>query len=96
MGAARTKKMLLVEDEERGNIPEGFMENTTHVVGFSLVFLGNHGRPIRKTEMRRINFQDVMRHLQRGDSILITPKLLGSSEAYANKQEQAPWYFSHV
>jgi hypothetical protein len=66
------------------------------VVGFSLVFLGNEGRPIRRTEIRNINFQDVMRHLQHGDSVLITTKLMKDSEDYVKKQEQDPWYFSHV
>jgi hypothetical protein len=96
MGIATTKKLLLLQNEESGNIPQGFMKNTNRVVGFSLVFLGNGGRPIRRTEIRNINFQDVMRHLQHGDSVLITTKLMKDSEDYVKKQEQDPWYFSHV
>ena len=88
--------MLVLQDEERGNIPESFVENTDRVIGFSLVFLGKKGQAIRKMEIRNINFQDVIRHLQYGDSVIITPKFLRTSEMHSKKQEQVPWYFPHV
>jgi hypothetical protein len=96
MGVAETKKTLLIQDDERGNISERLIENTNLLVGFSLLFLANEGRPTRKVEIRRINFQDIMRHLQYGESVLITPKLREDFSANARTQNREPWYFTHT
>jgi hypothetical protein len=87
--------MLILQDEERADIPEESVKDTNCVVGFRLVFLGDRGQAIRKMEIRQINFQDVIRHLQHGDSVLITPKL-ENSETCLRSQDMEPWYFSHV
>jgi len=74
------------------------MERANPVLGFKLRFLNDNGNQIiRKVEVGTINFQDVMRHLRRGESVLITPKLLSNQSTNMKRQEnQAPWYFTHT
>lgn len=103
---SRMKEMLILEEEEKGNIPEELMEKvvqTSTVLRFRLQFLDNNenkikeNRTIHKVEVRNLNFQDLMRHLQRGESVLIIPKLLGNSSRHAKKQgDRTPWYFAHM
>lgn len=91
------KKMLILE-EERGNMWEKTMVKENPVSGFKLRFLGkNESQMIHKVEVRKINFRDLMRHLRRGESVLITPKFRENSLTNAKKQEdQTLWYFAHI
>jgi hypothetical protein len=94
-------KETLIIEEEKGNIPEELMEKvvpTSAVLRFRLLFLNNNeNKTIRKVEVKNLNFQDLMRHLQRGESVFIIPKLLGDSSKDTKKQEnRAPWYFAHL
>ena len=96
----RMKEMLILEEEE-GNMPEELMEkvvSTSTVLRFRLLFLNNsENKTIHKVEVRNLNFQDMIRHLQRGESVLIIPKLLGNPSKHTKKHEnQNPWYFAHV
>lgn len=47
-------------------------------------------------EERNINFQDLMRHLHGGESVLIIPKFQENFTVKAKKQDRAPWYFTHI
>jgi hypothetical protein len=91
------KKTLLLE-EERGNMWEKTMEKANLVSGFRLRFLGkDESQMMHKVEVRKINFQDLMRHLLRGESVFITPKLKENSSEDAKKREdRTPWYFAHI
>lgn len=96
----RMKEMLILE-EEKGNVPEELMEKivpTSTVLRFRLLFLNdNENKTIHKVEVRNINFQDLIRHLKRGESVFIIPKLLGNSSKHAKKQEdQTLWYFDRM
>jgi hypothetical protein len=96
----RTKERLILE-EERGNIPEELLEKVvppSAMQRFRLLFLNNNkNRTIQKVEVKNLNFQDLMRHLHRGESVYITPKLLGDSSKETKKQEdRSPWYFAHL
>jgi len=95
------EKMLILEEEEKGNIPEKFMRNvtlTSAALRFMLLYLNNDdNQTIHKVEVRNVNFQDLMRHLQRGESVFITPELLGNSSKHTKKQkDRTPWYFPHI
>jgi hypothetical protein len=97
----RMEKMLELEEEEKGNIPEKFMRNvnpTSAALRFMLLYLSNDdNQTIHKVEVRNKNFQDLTRHLQRGESVFITPELLEkSSKHMKNKKDLAPWYFNRV
>jgi len=71
------------------------MEKANLVSGFRLRFLNeDEGQTIHKVDVRNINFQDLMRHLLRGESVLITPKLNSSDDA--NKQDWAKSYVTHI
>ncbi len=92
------KGMLLLKEEERGNVWEKTMEKADPVSGFKLRFLGNgESRLIHKVEVRNINVQDLIRHLRHGESVLITPKFredsLTSMEKHRNRTH---WYFTHI
>lgn len=96
----RKKEMLIIE-EERGNIPEELLEKVvppSTMLRFRLLFLNNNENgTVQKVEVKNLNFQDLMRHLRRGESVFITPKLLGDSSKEMKKQEdRSPWYFTHL
>jgi hypothetical protein len=88
------KKMLAFEKEE-GIKPE-IMHAPLSLHGYTLQFLSeNERQPIHKVEVRKVNFQDIMRHLRQGDSVLIKPKLHENSNK-TKKRDQALWYFTHI
>jgi hypothetical protein len=97
LGCNLNEKKLLLE-EERGNMWEKTMDKANPVSGFRLGFLGkDENQMIHKVEVRNINFQDLMRHLRRGESVLIIPKFRENSLTNAKKQEdRTPWYFAHI
>lgn len=89
---------MLVLDDEEGSMWEKAMEKADPILGFKLRFLDtNENQVIHKVEVRNINFQDVMRHLQRGESVLITAKLPGNSLVHSKKHADLKlWYIAHV
>lgn len=92
---------MLISEEETGKMPEELMEKVvpaSAVLRFRLLFLKNgENKTIHKVEVRSINFRDLMRHLKRGESVFITPKLLRSSSKHAKIQEdQTLCYFAHA
>ncbi len=91
------KSMLLIR-EEIGNAWQKTMEKAEPISGFTLRFLGTDaGQTIHKVDIRNINFQDLMRHLRCGESVIITPKPNGHTLDNVRKQEnRAPWYFTHI
>lgn len=96
----RMKERLILE-EEKGDIPEELMGKVapkSAVLRFRLLFLNNkENKTIHKVEVKNLNFQDLMRHLQRGESVFIIPKLLGDSSKDMEKQEDRTlWYFTHL
>jgi hypothetical protein len=90
--------MLRLEEEKRGNMWEKTMDKVDPISGFRLRFLGDDGSQLtHKVEVRNINFQDLMRHLRHGESVLITPKFRENSLTNTKKQEdRTPWYFTHI
>ncbi len=89
------KALKYEEDEKELELSEKVIEKINVIQGFKLLFL-NGNKTIHQVEVRKINFQDLMRHLKQGDSILITPKLQKDFPAtLKNREEQAPWYFTH-
>ncbi|MEM3459464.1 MAG: hypothetical protein QXW63_00030 [Candidatus Bathyarchaeia archaeon] len=90
------KALKYEEDEMEPELSEKVIEKISVIQGFKLLFL-NGNKSIHQVEVRRINFQDLMRHLQQGESILITPKLQKEfSVTMMKREEQAPWYFTHL
>ncbi|PIU58713.1 hypothetical protein COS86_08060 [Candidatus Bathyarchaeota archaeon CG07_land_8_20_14_0_80_47_9] len=88
------KKRLMLGEEE-GNLSK-VAESSNPVLGYRLQFLSNNEtQTVHKVEVKSVDFHDVIRHLRQGDSVLITPKL---QENLTKKQRQnrAPWYFTHV
>jgi len=89
------KALKYGEDETELELSEKVMEKINVVQGFKLLFLDGN-KTIHQVEVRKINFQDLMRHLQQGESILITPKLQKNfSTPTVKREERAPWYFTH-
>lgn len=90
------KKMSVLAEE--GGMWEKVMEKVDPILGFKVKFLGtNQNQMIHKVDVRNINFQDVMRHLQHGESVVITPKLLNNSSLNTKKQTKVDlWYIAHV
>ncbi|MEM3623392.1 MAG: hypothetical protein QXR76_06470 [Candidatus Bathyarchaeia archaeon] len=90
------KALALKLEEEEMEFSEKLAMETNSVGGFKLLFL-NGDKSIHQVEVRKINFQDLMRHLQKGESVLITPKLKEDFLAIKKtREEQAPWYFAHL
>ena len=92
-------KRVLVLEEENGNMWEKVMEKANPLRWFKLSFLdkSSNGCQVHRVEVRNINIQDIMRHLQHGESVLITPKLQEDSAIDAKKQkDQTIWYFTHT
>jgi DNA-directed RNA polymerase beta' subunit len=84
-------KGVLTEELEGKTIPK------STVARFRLEYLNNNeNQAIHKVEVRNINFMDLMRHLKKGESVLITPELLKDSLTQIKNQNQTPWYFAHM
>lgn len=89
-------KKIAVLDEEESNVPE-MMENAKPVSGFKLQFLSeNEKQTTHKVDVRSINLQDLLYHLRRGESVLITPKLQEDFSAAAKKLDRESWFFTHM
>ncbi len=85
-------RSLMYEEEEK--VSEAG-EGSNLVLGYELQFLSkDESLTVHKVEVRSVNFQDVIRHLRQGDSVLITPKLEDADKK--RKQYQAPWYFTRM
>jgi hypothetical protein len=93
-------KRALVLEEQNSFTEEKVMEKANLLRGFKLSFLdklSDGHEEVHRVEVKNVNIQDVMRHLQRGESVLITPKLQEDSLIAAKKQkDQAAWYFIHT
>jgi hypothetical protein len=89
---------MIVMKEDKPTVWEKTMEKANSIIGFKISFLGgNEDRKFRKVEVRKVNFQDLMRHMWRGESVLITPKLLENSSIIEKKgKNRAAWYFTHM
>jgi hypothetical protein len=88
-------KKRLMFGEEEGSLSK-VAERTNPVLGYRLQFLSNNEtQTVHKVEVKSINLQDIMRHLCRGDSVLITPKLREELHT-GKKQNKVPWYFTHI
>jgi hypothetical protein len=96
LDAVEMKTTLL--PEERTSFWEKTLDKANLVSGFRLRFLSKEeSQIIHKVEVRNINFQDLMRHLLRGESVFIAPKLKEKSSGYANKREdRTQSYFAHL
>lgn len=92
------EKTLILK--EKGISPEKLAEKAfpkSSVVRFRLAYLNNsENQAIHKVGVRNINFLDLMRHLKKGESVLITPELLKDSLTQIKNQNQTPWYFAHM
>lgn len=89
----KSVRSLTYEEEEK--VSEG-IEGSNLVLGYVLQFLSKgESLTVHKVEVRSVNFQDVIRHLRQGDSVLITPKLKEDLDK-KRKQDQEPWYFTRM
>jgi hypothetical protein len=89
------RKLLMLEEEKDDKL-EKLVEKISPISKFKLSFLNENAR-IHQVEVRNINFQDLMRHLQHGESVIITPEFPGNYTILTKKQEEkAPWYFVHL
>jgi hypothetical protein len=70
-------------------------EDSDLVLRYELHFLGNNEQAVHKVEVTRINFQDIIRHLRQGDSVLIIPKFQEDLHKIKT-QDQGPWYFMRM
>jgi hypothetical protein len=88
------KKMLMLEEEDM-TVPE-IVGTSPSLHGYTLQFLSENGsQTVHKVEVRRVNFQDIMRHLRQGDSVLIRPNFQEDSDK-TKKRDQTLWYFAHI
>lgn len=86
------KRLILGEEENLSKVAE----SSNPVLGYRLQFLSdNETQTVHKVEVKSIDVQDIMRHLWRGDSVLITPKLREELHI-SKKQNQVPSYFTHI
>jgi DNA-directed RNA polymerase beta' subunit len=84
-------KGIVTEELEGKTIPK------MTVARFRLEYLNNgENKATHKVEVRNINFLDLMRHLKKGESVLITPEPLKDSLMQIKNQKQTPWYFAHM
>jgi hypothetical protein len=61
---------------------------------FKLAFRRD-GCIVHELEVKNINFQDLRRHLQSGESVNIVPEF--PDDAIDNeKKDRSPWYFIHL
>ena len=66
---------------------------------FQLFFLlDNENRDIEVVEVDKVNFGEVKRHLEKGESVFITHRRKKKSEEVlvAGGETEEPWYFTHV
>ena len=66
---------------------------------FQLFFLKNNSKQdVEVVEVEEINFTEVKKHLEKGDSIFITPKPKHKLETtlVAKEETADPWYFVHI
>jgi hypothetical protein len=71
------------------------LENSNVVFRYELRFLSSdESQAVHRVEVKKLNLQDVIRHLRQGDSVLITPEF---QEDINRKKEpsKSPWYFAH-
>jgi hypothetical protein len=87
----KSVQALMLEEER----PSEVKEDSDLVLRYELQFLGDDERAVHKVEVRSINFQDIIRHLRQGDSVLITPKSQGDLHKKKNP-DQGPWYFMRM
>lgn len=91
------KKTLILKD--KGITSEelaGKVIPTSNILKFRVLFMNNDdSHRIQKVEVRNINFLDLMRHLKRGESVCITPELLGESLNH-QKEDRTPWHIDHI
>lgn len=73
---AELKKMLRLETGEDGKSGK-LLERTGPIPEFKLSFL-DESQGFSKVEVRSVNFEDLMWHLQRGESFIIALKFLGN------------------
>jgi hypothetical protein len=89
-------KRMVMQNDEEGIIPE-LMDDSTSILGYKLEYLNvNQSQIIHKVEVRNINIQDIVRHLRRGESVLITPKLQENSNVKTRNKAHSSWYFTHT
>jgi hypothetical protein len=81
----------MLEEEKVSEV----MEESDLVLRYELQFLSNNEQTVHKVEVKGVNFQDIIRHLRQGDSVLITPKF--QEDLHNNKgKDQRPWYFMRM
>jgi len=89
------RALALKFGEEEMGYPERMVMETNSIWGFKLLFL-NGDKSIHQVEVRKINFQDLMRHLQKGESVLIAPKSPKHFSNMEKHEKQGLWYIAHV
>jgi hypothetical protein len=91
------KKMLIAMQQEEQDGQPKLMTSSKPVLGYKLQYLNaNHSQIIHTDVVKRLYVQDILQHLQRGESVLITPKLQETFRARTKGLTQLPWYFTHL
>jgi hypothetical protein len=63
-------------------------------VKFKMLFIRNKTL-IHQVEVRNVNFLDLMRHLEAGESVEIIPEL-DNNATDEHGRDRAPWYIVHM
>jgi hypothetical protein len=72
---------------------------TSVELAFQLFFLlGNENRDVEVVEMDKIDFAEVKKRLEKGESVFITHRRKKKSEQVlvASRETEDPWYFTHM
>lgn len=90
------KERFMAMQEEQEGKPK-LITNSKRMLGYKLQYLNaSHSQIIHSVEAKRLHVKDISQHLQRGESVLITPKLQETSQARTRDLTQLPWYFTHL
>jgi len=72
---------------------------TSVELAFQLFFLlGNENRDVEVVERDKIDFAEVKKRLEKGESVFITHRRKKKSEQVlvASRETEDPWYFTHM
>jgi hypothetical protein len=88
----KTAQIFMLDSE--GKVPKTEV-NPYPIARYELQFLNNDGsHTAHKVEVKNMNFQDIIRHLNQGDSVLITPRLREDLDRM--ERDRGSWYFTHA
>jgi hypothetical protein len=75
------------------------METSEEKLLFQLFFLKNdENQSVEVVEVEEIDFAEVKRHIEQGESVFITRKRKQKLDPnqFTSEEVSEPWYFSHI